>query len=413
MPPRPQEKLPWSHRPPNAHKHDESSPHDDWKEGHIYNLNRRYPLVGAPVSLGQRLQQMTWSWFTLTMSTGGLALLLNKTTHQFRGLNTIGRIVFVLDLVLFVCIVAGMTYRFAKNPGAFSASLLHPNESLFFPAFLLSISTILSGTGGYGAPNAGPWLAEALYVLFWIYVAMSILSAIVQYSLLFHGARLPVHSMTPTWLLPIFPCMLVGTLASTIAPLQEPSRAMTVCVAGITAQGLGWTVACLIYPLYLVRLMHYGLPAPGMRPSMFMAVGPPGFTALATIGIAQALPPEAAYFVQHPNTRETLQTVATWLSIWIWTVGFWFFSLGLIAALSSAFQRKLEFTMVWWAFVFPNVGFTISTGNIGEQLGSEGIRWVASAMTICVVAAWLLVSVAMIQALVRRKLLWPRTRESE
>lgn len=335
-------------------------------------------------------------------------MLLNRTPHQFRGLNIIGRVVFILNLVFFVCVAAGLIYRFGRGPRALLASLHHPNESLFFPTFLLSVATILLGSAAYGAPHAGPWLPEALYVLFWVYTGISTISAIAQYSLLFGGAHLPVHSMTPTWLLPIFPAMLVGTLASSIAPLQGPSRAMAICVAGITAQGLGWTVACLIYPIYLARLMQAGLPAPGMRPTMFIAVGPPGFTALATIGIAKALPPESRYLMEHPNAREQLHIVATWLGIWIWTIGFWFFSLGLVAVLASVYRKKLEFTMGWWAFVFPNVGFVISTAVIGEQLGSTGILWVASGMTICVVIAWLVVFVALIRAVLRRRLLWPR-----
>ncbi|SPO06246.1 uncharacterized protein DNG_08935 [Cephalotrichum gorgonifer] len=343
---------------------------DNWKEGNTYSIDKQHSRPVDSTTIGPRLQQMSWSWFTLTMSTGGLALVLDRTPHQFHGLSIIGRIVFILNLVFFCFVAGGLTYRFTKNPRALRKSLLHPTESLFFPTCLLSIATILSESASYGTPHVGSWLPEALYFVFWLYVGISVVSAIVQYSLLFGGANLTVHSMTPTWLLPIFPAMLAGTLASATAPLQGSSRSMTMCVAGITAQGLGWTVACLIYPLYLARLMQHGLPAPGMRPTMFIAVGPPGFTALATIGIAQALPADSSYFIENPRARETLQTVATWLGIWIWAIGFWFFSLSLVAVLSSVYKKQLEFSMGWWAFVFPNVGFTISTAVLGEQLGS-------------------------------------------
>src|SRR6202012_1348714 len=54
------------------------------------------------VLIRDRLREFTWSWFSVTMSTGSLAILLSMTPNRFPGLTTIGSIVFILDLVLFV-----------------------------------------------------------------------------------------------------------------------------------------------------------------------------------------------------------------------------------------------------------------------------------------------------------------------
>jgi C4-dicarboxylate transporter/malic acid transport protein len=342
------------------------------------------------------------------MSTGGFSLLLSRTPHQFPGLSIIGRAVFILNLVFFCLLTAGMAYRFCKLPSAFGGSLRHHNEGLFFPAFLLSIATILSDCASYAVPRTGSWLPAVLHAVFWIYLAASTLSAIVQYSFLFSGAHLPVQSMTPVWTLPIFPAMLVGTLASAVAPHLDSDKAMAVCVAGMTFQGLGWTVCSLIYPLYFLRLMQDGYPAVGMRPTMFIAVGPPGFTALATIGIAHAIPSDVSYTINNPGALQVLRTVALWVGIWLWTVSFWFFALAVVANVIPILKSKMEFTNGWWAFVFPNVGFTISTAVIGEQLDSSGILWLASAMTILLAATWTFVLGAQILAVKRRQLLWPK-----
>jgi hypothetical protein len=40
--------------------------------------------------------------------------------------------------------------------------------------------------------------------------------------------------------------------------------------------------------------------------------------------------------------------------------------------------------------IFPNVGFTLATVYLGEELQSEGILWVSVAMTIVLVGFWLL-----------------------
>ena len=389
--------------------HAETMKKDNWEEGHTRAAEQRLqsPEHRAQVTIWERIKHLTWAWFTLVMATGGLGLLLHATPHRFSGLNVIGKMFFILTIVFFLLLVTGIIIRFIRTPTALRTSLMHPTESLFFPCSLLSVATILLNTSAYGVSESGPWLPDALRVCFWIYAAFSILSAIVQFFVLFCGAHLPIHSMTPGWILPIFPLMLIGTLASSISPHQSPEHRLPILVAGVTCQGLGWIVASLVYPLYLGRLMQDGLPAPAMRPGMFIAVGPAGYTTVAIIGMAHAIPEDYGYFAAHPMASEVLKIMALWIGIWIWAVGFWFFAFSLLAVLVPAMKWRLRFSMTWWSFVFPNVGFTIGTAMIGQELESEGIQWVASALTICLVVVWFVVIYAQISAVVRRKILWP------
>lgn len=388
---------------------DQAEGTDNWEDGHTRVAEESHKFSHSPTSLPfrERIKHLTWAWFTLTMSTGGLALLLHSTPHRFRGLEIIGKAVFVLNLIFFICLLGGIVCRFVISPRALKLSLMHPTESLFFPCFLLSIATILANSAVYGIPSTGSWLPAVLRVCFWLYLALSTLSAIVQFFLLFNGAHLPIHSMTPAWILPIFPAMLTGTVAALVSPSQNPEHRLPMLVAGVTYQGLGWTVASLVYPLYLGRLMQDGLPATPMRPGMFIAVGPAGFTVTAIIGMSKAIPDGYGYFAEHPMAPEVLRILALWVSIWIWCVAFWFFSFSLVAVLVPAIKFKLRFSMTWWAFVFPNVGFTLATARIGEEFHSEGILWVASALTICIVVIWFVVLYAQIRAVGRRKILWP------
>ncbi|KAK7427005.1 hypothetical protein QQZ08_006432 [Neonectria magnoliae] len=382
---------------------------DNWEEGNTRAADDRLKSAEAlsEVIIYERLRHFTWAWFTLIMSTGGIALLLHGTPHRFRGLDVIGKIFFLLTVVLFLLLLAGMAYRFMETHSALKASLIHPTESLFFPCFLLSVATILANTASYGVPSTGGWLPVALRVCFWLYTALSTVSAVVQFFVLFNGAHLPIHSMTPAWILPIFPAMLTGTLAATIMPSQPPDQRLPMLVAGVTYQGLGWIVASLIYPLYLGRLMQDGLPALAMRPGMFIAVGPAGYTAVSIIGMARAIPADYGYFAAYPLAEQVLRVMALWVSIWIWCVAFWFFGFSLLAVLVAATRWNLRFSMAWWAFVFPNVGFTLATGSIGEELDSQAIQWVASAMSICIFVMWFVVLYAQIVAIRHRKILWP------
>ncbi|PPJ59790.1 hypothetical protein CBER1_04369 [Cercospora berteroae] len=201
------------------------------------------------VSLRIRLQHFTWAWFTLPMSTGGIALLLHATPHQFAGLITIGKVVYILDIVIFLLLCSGIAARFILYPGTLRKSLMHPTEALFFPTFWLAAVNVVIGTQVYGvetlrrgdAGRGGEWLITTLRVLFWIYLAITFLVAVLQYLYLFSAKprRLTIQSMTPAWILPIFPAMLSGTLASAIASDQPVHYRLSIILAGLTMQGLG------------------------------------------------------------------------------------------------------------------------------------------------------------------------------
>lgn len=160
-----------------------------------------------------------------------------------------------------------------------------------------------------------------------------------------------------------------------------------------------------MFAIFLHRLMQYGLPAPNLRPGMFIAVGPPSFTAIALISITSALPPESHYFATRPGMIPILQSVADLVAIFLWSLSFWFFCITLLSILHGV--RLMSFHLIWYALVFPNVGFTLATISIGERLDSPGILWVSSAMAILLVAVWLFVMGAHGEAVRKRRILMP------
>lgn len=126
------------------------------------------------------------------MATGGVANVLyqgkarldifhNHCSHisvpyRFPGLYAIGCAFFLFNIVLFIFNVTMISLRFKFYPSTFTASITHPTESLFVPAWLISVGTILINITQYGTTvgKTGAWLLDTMFVLFWVYCVLAV-----------------------------------------------------------------------------------------------------------------------------------------------------------------------------------------------------------------------------------------------
>lgn len=225
----------------------------------------------------------------------------------------------------------------------------------------------------------------------------------------------------------VYPFLVLGPLAGSLVKDQPDGAALPILVGGLLFQGLGWLFAYMIYTIYLTRLISSGLPDESTRPGMYVSVGPAGklvprhvFGAILTkLGYTSAT--LVSLGNQAPNVLPTnflgnssdIPTGYLWKAfglaagMFVWLLGFWFFALTTVCILYGI--PRMNFTLQWWAFVFPNAGLTLAAIQIENVMGSDGIKGVTSGMTIVLVIAWLFVAVMNIKAVWERKILWPGT----
>ncbi|KAF3912357.1 hypothetical protein AA313_de0207080 [Arthrobotrys entomopaga] len=357
------------------------------------------------LTIRQRLRHFTWAWYTLSMSTGGISLLIKALPFQFPGLIVFGWIFYIANLIFFTCICAAMLTRFFFHRGTLSSSLKHEREGFFFPTFWLSVATLITSTQRYLIQSHDSNLLWAISVVFWGYAFCTFVLAVGQYCFVFSAHSFGLGTMMPTWILPIFPIMLTGTIASVIAETQPEIGRVPIIIAGLTCQGLGLSVAFMMYSHMVGRLMSAGLPNREHRPGLFMCVGPPAFTVLALIGMAHSLPESIPLgiddnFVDVRDVRTTAVIVGGLL----WALSLWWF---FIAAISVLLSRPKFFHLGWWAMVFPNTGFCLATISVAKQFDSQALKILGTVMASGVIIIYFVVLQSQVKAVWRQDILYP------
>ncbi|KAL4932276.1 putative C4-dicarboxylate transporter/malic acid transport protein [Aspergillus undulatus] len=363
----------------------------------------------------KRIRHFTWAFFTLTMATGGIANVIYNIPYRFRGLDTIGIIFFLANIVFYLVIWAILLTRFYLFPYTFKASFLHPTESLFVPASVVSFGTILINISQYGTDNTWPWLTDAVHVLFWVDSALAVISSAGVYLLLWSTQTFTIAQMTPIWIFPAYPMLIIGPHAGLLSAKLEPSRAVAIIIGGTTIQGVGFLVSLMVYSAFIYRLMSQKLPKENIRPGMFVSVGPSAFTVASIVTMAaqanRCFPDN--FMGDGALAAFVLKVFANFASLWLWGLAIFFFFIASFAHLSTIGPGRMVFTMAWFSFVFPNTALITSTFAIGNAFSCRPILILGCAMVIPLLLIYGFVVYMMVRAIYFRHILWPQKGEDK
>ncbi|KAE8413950.1 voltage-dependent anion channel-domain-containing protein [Aspergillus pseudocaelatus] len=367
------------------------------------------------LSWKQRIRHFTWAFFTLTMATGGIANVLHAIPYRFRGLQIIGVIFFLSNIILYVIIWSLLVMRFYRYPYTFKASFLHPTESLFVPASVVSFGTILINISQYGPDNTGPWLAHVVGILFWIDACLAIIFSAGIYLLLWSTQTFTIAQMTPIWIFPAYPLLIIGPHAGILSSKLEPSRSLPIIIGGITIQGVGFLVSLMVYSAFIYRLMSQKLPRENVRPGMFVSIGPSAFTVAGIVNMAanakRCFPDD--FMGNGPLAAEVIRVVVNFAALWLWGLAIFFFFIASFAHWSAIGPGRMIFSMGWFSFVFPNTALITATFAIGHAFSCKPILIIGCVMVVPLILMYIFVCYMMIRAIALRQILWPQKGEDK
>ena len=123
-----------------------------------------------------------------------------------------------------------------------------------------------------------------MLILFWFDVAIAVIVSVTIYLILWSSLTFPIAQMTPIWIFPAYPLLIIGPhAANLVARLHNHQHALEVIIGGFTVQGIGFLVSLTIYSSFVYRLMTQKLPADPLRPGMFVSVGPVAVAATTVV----------------------------------------------------------------------------------------------------------------------------------
>ncbi|KAI1910233.1 hypothetical protein LOZ61_004593 [Ophidiomyces ophidiicola] len=347
------------------------------------------------------------------MATGGLANVLYQVPYQFKGLETISIAIFITNIALYLIIWMLLLLRFYMFPYTFKASFLHPTESLFAPAAIVSFGTILINISQYGPSKTGEWLQQAVVVLFWFDAALAVVASAAIYLVLWSTQTFTIAQMTPIWIFPAYPMLIVGPLAGVLSAKLPQADAWRIIIGGNTIQGIGFLVSMMVYSAFIYRLMTQKLPKENLRPGMFVSVGPSAFTVVGLVSMGsnayRAVPD--GFLGDSQLSAKIICIVAYFASLWLWGLAIFFFFIAIFAHTSIVGSSTMIFSMTWFSFVFPNTALVTSTFAIARAFSSRAISIVGCVLTVFLFFIYFFVLYMMVRAIRMRHILWPQKGE--
>ena len=321
----------------------------------------------------------TPSWFSVTMGTGIMSILLHTSPHKFSGEAVIGTVLYFVNVFLFISFSLVTLIRYIIFPWAFMRMISHSSQSLFLGTIPMGLATIVNATVIIVVPKYGHWAVNLCWTLWWIDVTLTVLSVFGIPLVMFKVHTLTLDNMTGAWLLPVVPAVVCAASGGLVATVLAYEQARLTIIISYALWGIGMTLSLIVMTLYFHRLAIHKLPNAEVIVSAFLPLGPCGQGAYGIMQIAKA---GRAVFngknlAEINNAGDIILVVSVIIGLMIWGLGVWWMVHGCMCVLLRALSSNLKLNMGFWGFIFPLGVFVAGTISLGENLPSSFLSYLS------------------------------------
>jgi C4-dicarboxylate transporter/malic acid transport protein len=354
-------------------------------EAGVPTTGRRRRLLGALDRPGDVFRHLGPNWYASVMGTGIVANAAALLPRHIAGLHTLALVVWVLAVVQLVGLTAATVVHWVLHPANARAHACDPAMAPFYGAPPMALMTVGAGALLVGTDLIGTDVALHVDVVLWTLGTLTglVASAAVPY-LMFTRHELSVESTFGYWLMPIVPPMVsAATGAALVAHVTAGQARMDLMLALYAMFGLSLLASLVTITLLWGRLAYHG-PGPARTvPTLWIVLGPLGQSITAANLLANVAPSALpAPYGDALRSMDVLYGIPVWGFVMLW--------LAIAATITVKTAREhLPFSLTWWSFTFP-VGTTVTgTSELAAHTGSIALSWIAVALFLLLVGAWL------------------------
>lgn len=337
------------------------------------------------------------SWFSTTMGTGVVSLLLITIPFQATWLYWLSVVFFILNTILFTAAFIISLLRYSLYPEIWTVMIHDPTNSLFLGTIPMGFATLVESWYLLCCPYWGHWSVILAWVAWMIdSVAALAVTVSLMFLLISESHQNQLDRITAAQLLPIAATIVASGAGAEAAELLMHigylDQASGTLLASYVLWGMATPFATTVLVMYYQRLALHKLPPREIIVSSFLPLGPlgmGGYTIFYAGKVARVLLPQVDLLGQVPIAGDVLYVVGMLIALIMWGFGLvWMaFALGTIWS-----ARPFPFNMGWWGFTFPLGVFSISTITFGTEMPSMFFKVLGTILSVAVILLWCVVA---------------------
>ena len=352
----------------------------------LYVMNRPFKQLDRKQDL---IRHFTPNWFTVTMGTGVIALILAEfgTFSSLFWQLGVGLWLFNTALFVFFCVLYSL--RWMLFPQEAKQIFSHPSMSLFLGAIPMALATIINGCLKFGIEFNADVFIQVAQMLWYVDVLLAVGIAWVVPICMYSVQKHALKDMSALWLLPIVACEVAassgGLLLHHIAMGQQ---AVGILFGSYTLLGMSILPAFAILTILMLRLALHQLLPKELAISCWLALGPIGTGALALL-VLGAEAPQVLATLALQDLGVFFYHTGIFGSLILLGFGLWWWGIAVLNTLKHI--KDLPFNLGWWGLTFPFGVFTLAFFNLAHQTHFVGLSHVAFGFASILIMLWMLV----------------------
>lgn len=336
------------------------------------------------------IRHFTPNWFTVTMGTGVVALILPELPFAHSLMAHLAVLLWQFNIALFLMFSLLYVLRWIIYPTEAKQIFSHASMSLFLGAIPMALATIINGYLKFGIHLYGDWVVPFAQLLWYIDVLLAVSIAWIVPFYMYNRQQHELQSMTAVWLLPIVACEVAAATGGLLLPhIAVGQQALGILLSGYVLWGISVLPAFAILTILMLRLALHKLPSKELAISSWLALGPIGTGALALL-ILGAQAPQVLAVIDQQSLGLFCQQAGIVVSLILMGFGLWWLGIAVLTTLKHA-KTALPFNLGWWGLTFPLGVFTLAVLNLAQQLHVSFIQSIGYALAVILIMLWLVV----------------------